>query len=160
MTCVECRENLSAYADGALNFPERQAIGGHLEACPSCRAELDFIQSMKAAVAGLPSPRMPADLKAALLAEAKRRTRRESFWPSLWTLPAFRYPAAALAACFAALLVVYAVGRRDRGPSISLNAMLVAHEEYALSRPLAPADIIYSRLPEQIESSGENPHDL
>ncbi|HVA67275.1 MAG TPA: zf-HC2 domain-containing protein [Elusimicrobiota bacterium] len=160
MTCGQCRENLSAYADGALGPAEKTSADAHLAECAQCRAELRFIQSAKAAIAGVPAPRLPADLKQTLLAEARRRTRQESPRPSFWSVPAFRYPAAALAATFAALIAILAVSREDRRPSISLDAMLAAHEEYALSRPLAPADIIYSRLPEQVETSGGSPHDL
>ena len=160
MTCGQCRENLSAYADGELSPAEKISADAHLAGCAACRAELGFIQSAKAAISGVPSPRMPESLKQTLLGEAGRRARQESPRPSFWSVPAFRYPAAALAATFAALLVVLAVNRENQRPSISLDAMLAAHEEYALSRPLAPADIIYSRLPEQVETSGGSPHDL
>jgi anti-sigma factor RsiW len=159
MTCGQCRENLSAYADGDLGPAEKISADAHLAGCAGCRAELRFIQKAKAAIAGSPSPRMPESLKQALLDEARRRGRQEAPRPSLWSIPAFRYPAAALAATFAALLVVLAVNRENQRPTISLDAM-AAHEEYALSRPLAPADIIYSRLPEQVETAAGNPHDL
>jgi len=47
--CREWRESLGAYALGQLPADEVPALEAHLEGCPSCRAELDALNS----VAGL-----------------------------------------------------------------------------------------------------------
>lgn len=71
MTCRRIVRMLPGYLDGAL--PERQAseahstIASHLEACPSCRRELERYRRVQhmISVAGRPSP--PADLGVRIL---------------------------------------------------------------------------------------------
>lgn len=41
MNCQQCQERLVAYAEDLLDSPSREALRGHLESCPSCRALAD-----------------------------------------------------------------------------------------------------------------------
>jgi hypothetical protein len=44
--CREWRESLGAYALGHLADDERAGLDAHLEGCPSCRAELESLESV------------------------------------------------------------------------------------------------------------------
>lgn len=50
MGCEEFRESLSAFADREVDPAERERISAHLARCPECRARLDRIQRLRAAV--------------------------------------------------------------------------------------------------------------
>src|SRR5919108_93067 len=58
------RDDLAAYALGALDPHERQAVDAHLETCASCRAEVDayraaLVRYAAAAVVLLAASRVP-----------------------------------------------------------------------------------------------------
>jgi ferric-dicitrate binding protein FerR (iron transport regulator) len=44
--CREARRNLSAYLDGELSAEKSAAVRSHLPRCPSCRAELHFLERL------------------------------------------------------------------------------------------------------------------
>ncbi len=46
MNCPECSELLVSYLDAGLADAERQAVTEHVKTCPSCRAELEGLQTL------------------------------------------------------------------------------------------------------------------
>jgi anti-sigma factor RsiW len=92
-------ESLSAYADGEAAPQESAATAAHLHGCPRCGLTLRGIRARKAAVAALPVPPMPRDLRRDLLGLARRaEPRRPAGWA--WLRPALGF---ALAAALALL---------------------------------------------------------
>lgn len=61
-------ERVSALVDGALPADARDRALVHLGGCDQCRAEVDSARLLKARLAALPTPAVPADLTARLLA--------------------------------------------------------------------------------------------
>jgi len=68
MTHDELRESLPAFALGALDAGERQAVASHLETCAECRAELAELERAVAGI-GLDAPPVtpPAHLRSRVL---------------------------------------------------------------------------------------------
>jgi hypothetical protein len=67
-------ETLGDYADGVLAASDRGAAAAHLEACPSCRRELERLREVLAMAAAMPASVVPdADLWPAVRAEIERR---------------------------------------------------------------------------------------
>jgi anti-sigma-K factor RskA len=97
------RENLSAYALGALDAEETAALQTHLQTCDSCRAELADYQRISAGLLSALPPQAPGpNLKrslAARLPSAKKTVRPRWQWG--WSLGQM-----ATAAALALLLVV------------------------------------------------------
>lgn len=85
------RENLSAYALGALDAEETAALQAHLQTCDSCRAELADYQRVSAELLSALSPQAPRPaLKrtlAARLPSAKKAARPR--WQLHWSLGQF-----------------------------------------------------------------------
>jgi hypothetical protein len=46
MNCTECKELLVSYLEGGLTDPERKTVTEHIKTCPSCRAELEGLQTL------------------------------------------------------------------------------------------------------------------
>jgi anti-sigma factor RsiW len=53
MKCKEVQENLSAWLDGEVPEGLQQRLADHLAGCPACRAELEVLERLDAALAGL-----------------------------------------------------------------------------------------------------------
>ena len=66
---------LNLYADGELEPDRVPALDAHLDACPSCRAQLDALLAFRRAVREEPLA-VPASLDAAILARATASRRR------------------------------------------------------------------------------------
>jgi anti-sigma-K factor RskA len=65
----EYRENIGAYVLGALPELESELLERHLAGCETCRAEVDELQPVTAAMArSVPQVEPPASLKASLMA--------------------------------------------------------------------------------------------
>ena len=56
MKCSEVQENLSAWLDGEVPEGLHQLLADHVAGCPACRAELDVLERLDAALAGLEVP--------------------------------------------------------------------------------------------------------
>jgi len=59
MTCDEIRPNLDRYVDGELDEPTRRAVETHLPRCPECAKELELLEALTGATAGV-LPKLPA----------------------------------------------------------------------------------------------------
>ena len=92
MDHAELREQLGAYALGALDPEEAEAVAAHLAGCQECRVEL---AAMRGVAEGLPaaleaaSPlRVHPSMKRRVLAAVQRPPGRSPFRPALWPVAA------------------------------------------------------------------------
>lgn len=158
MNCRDLREILTAYADGEATAAEASRLERHLEGCAPCRARLKEERVLKRAAAAAGAPAMPADLKAALLSEARGRRRAERRPPKFWKAPRpsrrqempwrLGWPAGlGLGAAFAAASALIFV-RSMPEESVPVEALLAAHRQYEQTLPAAPRLSLSARLPE------------
>ena len=156
MICEEMPELLSAVADGEAEAWESVLVAEHLRDCAACRGEMRLLRGLKAAVRRVELPPLPADLEDALLREAARRAHPAvaGIWARLaqWlrARPP-RYAAAGFAAAALLLALRLAAGRDEEVP---LSAILAAHDEYALTMPLASREQLDCQLSEAIAAEG------
>lgn len=78
--CAQCRELLFDYVSGLTDDAESKAVAAHIESCPECRRELEFIESMLAAAAEIPEVPVPDEVREAVanrLSEAEAEIKRE-----------------------------------------------------------------------------------
>lgn len=69
MECKEVRELLPAHVDDEMDVRESLALVDHVRACPDCRARLEALQALRAAVGAHASYfRAPADLERRIVA--------------------------------------------------------------------------------------------
>src|SRR5512138_80525 len=86
MTCEHSmRAELSGYADNELPASDREWWQEHLERCPSCRAELARIQSLRTTLRAHLPPREPSsafrdDLRRLIGEESSRVARPAPRW--------------------------------------------------------------------------------
>ena len=94
-------EDLSLYALGALQGPERESVEKHLKECSACRQELEKLRGDLALMAFSTSgPRPPARARARLMAavanESRRSQPRQRTWSTWWTALGWAAAVAAL----------------------------------------------------------------
>ncbi len=151
MNCELSEETLSAYADGELDPRERGAADAHLSGCSRCSEQVAVLKGLKASIRKSPQPAIPEDLKALLLAEARRvdskLSRRrssagiDSVRRVLSILRAWLSPKEILvgAAALGAVCLVLVVSDLVPGTSgaaqesVPLEVMLSAHSDFARS---------------------------
>lgn len=148
MECSGFEELLSAYADGEVSLEERGALAAHLRGCLDCRRELELLRTMKTAVKEAASPPIPETLSAALLQEARKQrgyaAGRAAPWAGVRRSLGLSWATLSFAAAAAAVLALrLSLGRAQ---DIPVDLMLVAHNEYALTMPLSPQELILSDL--------------
>ena len=79
MTHDELRESLPAFALGALDADERQAVAAHVATCDSCTAELAELERVVMGIGLEAAPvTPPASLKARVLDRVKSEQKREA----------------------------------------------------------------------------------
>lgn len=152
MKCERMKELLSALVDDQLGRREALVVERHLQECRECRKDAKLLALMKSAAKRSGTVSAPGDLKANLLAEAKRR-RAAAEPPSLRRapLPVFGFGFAAAFAAAAALVVFVARGPEE---TIPVDFMLAAHDEYALTQPLAQPAEMTSVLADRLAGAG------
>ena len=70
LTCDDCRDELSAYLDGALVPAVARMIGQHIEGCARCRATLDAYRAIATRLATMPELPVPRSLEEAVVRRA------------------------------------------------------------------------------------------
>ena len=151
------REQLGAYALGALEPRERAEVDAHLRECPACREELARLATLPGLLARLSpdeatDPDLPADVGeralATLSARRQARRRRRRVWVTGL--------AAAAAAVLVALGLVVATGGDDPGrvplriQPVATDAGAVAGTAWADGRDWGTAiGVDLRRLPER-----------
>jgi len=68
MDCATCEALIDAYADGELSADMAVALERALPGCSRCQQRLDEARLLRNALREAPSPRAPADLRAAIIA--------------------------------------------------------------------------------------------
>ncbi len=152
--CLE-KELLSAYIDREATPAEERRVQLHLADCEGCRRALRLLGRLKVAVRSQPVPPLPADLRASLEGMAvsvRKPTGWRAFWEFALVLPGRRMSYAAAAALAGALCVL--AWRQRSATVIPVEVILAAHNQYALTMPLAAREKIMSDLPIQISYGG------
>lgn len=158
MSCDKFEEKISAFVDKELSDSDAEEISRHIEACGRCRREALVQEKMKSVARTIKAPPMPDSLRQALLAQAAKIQRRETFswWRWLaaqWQIPSIRYGAAS---AFAAASIAFAVVSSGRDEELPLDVLLAAHDQYSMTMPLAPAEAVLARLPEKMSSTQDS----
>ncbi|MGH2723571.1 MAG: anti-sigma factor family protein [Actinomycetota bacterium] len=76
-------ELLAEYADGTLGPDDRARVEAHLEACPSCRQELDLASGARRALRALPELPVPRGSRSASCA-GPGGAASDPAWPGRW----------------------------------------------------------------------------
>lgn len=157
MDCPEF-EAWSAYADGETAPAESRKLKEHLESCKGCSRKLRSLQAQKSSLASAAVPAMPADLSAKLrgLSDTMPREAAEEEVSS-WTRwlgeikaglsrPASAFSLAAVV-CLAFFLWAKNSGVFLPRLEVPVDLLIAAHNQYALTLPLAPAEKIIVEMP-------------
>jgi anti-sigma factor RsiW len=131
------RDDLAAFAIGALDAEEARAVRLHLETCDVCRADVRALQETAFAVAATSVREAPAGLRAKIV-ERARRERPPSRAPSASFLDIFRRPVPlvvpiALALLLAISIGAYAGARRDGDRYVSALSGIAGARVVALA---------------------------
>jgi hypothetical protein len=113
-------EELIAYREGVA--PERAGISEHLAACEECRAELERIEAVLAALDTLPVPDPGDDYGRRLWQQIAPRLpeKRERWWQA-WFEPKRLAAIGAVAVLIIAAFLAGRISRRDRTPDAMAN---------------------------------------
>lgn len=88
MHCKKVLSRLQAYVDGEVPAGIMREMDEHLDACPSCRGQIERIRAVGEILNGLSVPPLPEGFSARVMAEARRRAplaeKRKSFFPLEW----------------------------------------------------------------------------
>src|SRR5438270_7605836 len=75
MNCWTAKRRSADYVDGELRAGERWRLESHLSRCASCAVRVDQTRSLRSALASLPEPVLPIELRTALAVTASRERR-------------------------------------------------------------------------------------
>src|SRR6267378_2519862 len=112
------RDDLAAFAIGALDPEEARAVRMHLDSCDVCRAEVSALEEAAFAVAATAERDAPAGLRSLIVDRARREGMPRGVASPSSLLDLFRRPVpllvpVALAVLLAISLGAYANARRD-----------------------------------------------
>ncbi len=153
MTCLLWEESLNAFVDGELQGSEKEELMSHLRSCSACQSERELLSALKQSVgAALPCPQTPPELSMELLKKASEMGRLKAksvrfAWPFSW----------GLGLAFAAAVIALGLGisRQIHPPQeVSLDWILAAHNEYAMSLPLSQQELSLPRREESVRTGG------
>jgi hypothetical protein len=149
--CDAARVMLEAFVDAELPVDGQVALDAHLRWCDTCRARLDDLRLIGAALRMGPAPSaISAGDEAALAAvesgvlariQAERTESLAVRWREMWVDTRFLWPALgatlALVLCVSAIAGVYGVARAERPGSLA--ALISGGAPLPAPRPLPPA---------------------
>src|SRR5688572_15770528 len=121
MSCDTLRENFGDHVDRRLPPAEAAEMDRHLASCAACRAEVEDLRRVIAAVAGLPRRAAPKGFQAAVMAriQAEGATPAAPKKGKVSSLERYRH-AVAIASGMAAVFLIYVgvilVGRKEETP--------------------------------------------
>lgn len=120
LNCDQACDRLEAWIDGDLDPRAAEETRCHIEACPSCRTELDLAKEVRATLRSLPAFELPARVLHAVrsAAEGDSGPVAATRW---WTRPV-----AAVAAVAAAVLLALVVAPERQTPRPQADAAEVA----------------------------------
>jgi anti-sigma factor RsiW len=88
MNCKKVLSRLHAYVDGVAPARLMREVEEHLDACPSCRAQVERIHQTDQFLDSLTVPPLPQEFAARVMAEARRRAplagEKRPFFPMGW----------------------------------------------------------------------------
>ncbi len=88
MNCKMVLSRLQAYVDGEVPAGLMREMDEHLDACPSCRSQVERIREVGNILDSLSVPPLPEGFSARVMAEARRRApvaeKRKSLFPLEW----------------------------------------------------------------------------
>lgn len=154
MTCSEVREQLSAYYDGELAEPLREAVAEHLEQCARCRAEITGFRKLSELTAELRTPEPPAEmwqlLERQLDTGAKPVATRYVPWRVV-TIAAVLLVGASLS------LLWWSMGREESGHAEQDRSMAAFLQEFAFDPSRAQQTLVqkYEGQPLEAENAVE-----
>jgi anti-sigma-K factor RskA len=165
----EYRENIAGYVLGALPELESELLERHLAGCESCRAEVEELRPVTAAMArSVPQVEPPPSLKASLMeivnaeaavragtaAEPSARPRRERRSFGNWLSGLQPRMAAALALAVLALGVAVGIGASQLGGGGSSHTTTVAAKIDRKLMPTGDASLAVSGKTGKLELTG------
>ncbi|HBL17958.1 MAG: hypothetical protein A2X36_06575 [Elusimicrobia bacterium GWA2_69_24] len=162
MNCPDF-EVISAYSDGEATPEEVRVVAAHVRECESCFLRLRSVESAKLALRRVPAPRLPRDLRRTLLEAGPGLGDGRAAWRRfLEELRAGLLHPASVFSIGAAVVAAFLFWGRNEGlltPRIELPAdlLVAAHNQYALTLPLAPTERILTEMPDQIAASVTGP---
>ncbi len=148
MTCEVWEENINALVDGELTGTEKEQTLMHLAQCPACQKEKEILLLLKKGAASTEYiPAMPESLAQEIISSLKRKERPQNQIKHAWPLRLSLTLSFGFAAAMALLLFR---SRFFPKPSSepSLNWILAAHNEYAMSLPLSQTELALPRAEE------------
>lgn len=109
MTCFIAQNELSAFADDALETARAAELQAHLSGCSACTRELQEIRRVRTMLRAMPVHRAPVDFLAKVMAKAQRKTFLERAGAALEPLLRLPRPAQAGLALAASLVIAVTV---------------------------------------------------
>lgn len=109
MTCFIAQNELSAFADDALEMARAAELQDHLSGCAKCTRELQEIRRIRTMLRTLPVHRAPADFLSKVTAKAQRKSFLERASAALAPVLQLPRPAQASLALAASLLIAVTV---------------------------------------------------
>ena len=141
MMCDDMQLDISAYLDDALDVTLQGPMFSHLAACPGCRRFLRRSLDLRAGLAALPVPEVPASLDRRVMrlnpgtvrTMKGVRDRLRAYWTRRLSLP---LPSAALIALALITVTVISISLWEKPDVVSVPC-LPAVDVYAV-QPAAP----------------------
>jgi len=164
MTCFIAQNELSAFADDALETARAAELQAHLSGCSGCTRELQEIRRVRTMLRALPVQRAPVDFLAKVKAKAQRKSILERVGAALEPLLRLPRPAQAglaLAASLVIAITVFINPATNRGslwdsasaPGAAVSLSEVANVQ-ATSTPLALANDFAKRTNLDVDTAG------
>ncbi len=144
-------ETFTAYIDGVLTDHARDEAQFHLEACPTCAAEMGRFQEIKIRYSRLPKRPAPA----ALLARLRHLEAPRLGWAErarTWLVPRTLWWPASVFAGVALVSTVFFVNRPGPADFVDLDSLLVAHSKYQGESLVPHPDISQSNYSARLAS--------